>query len=41
MGVVDIVVSMIICCLGLALINFKASAYGKQFQSHYPDSSKK
>lgn len=41
MGVVVIVVSMIICCLGLALVNYRFSAYGKQFRSRYPDSSKK
>ena len=37
-GIAVIVGTLILCCGGLAWINYHYSAYGKQFSTRYPDS---
>ncbi|MBF0580327.1 hypothetical protein IM774_11220 [Erysipelotrichaceae bacterium RD49] len=37
-GIIVITMSVLFGCLGLAFVNYRYSAYGKQFSSRYPDS---
>ncbi len=40
-GIIVITMSVLFGCLGLAFVNYRYSAYGKQFSSRYPDSANK
>ncbi len=40
-GFLIIVISLAVCCCGLAWTNYRYNAYGRQFASRYPDAGQK